>query len=799
VHLASFGALSRDARFALLALRRDPLFVAVASGSLALALGVVTSVYGVIDAALHPPSAIRDPQRVVYIWNGGSGASAGYSRAMFADLALQRQRVFGDVALLDARLTSYSIGSYVDHGMVQVVSREFFRTTGIRPHIGRAFGRADYAAASAPVAMIGFVAWRQALGAQPSALGRTVDVDGRQYTIVGVMPPDVSSHIGADFILPASPSERLTAPTLIGRLRPGVSLPDVQEQFRSGIDAELTSRFGVGRFPFRSNVRSARELPPLMTDLQKMLLAASGLIVLIASANIANLMLARGVRRSREYALRFALGARRSSIARQTLFEALVCAVLAGVIGVILAAWLFDLITYGLTRDVPTLGVIEVSLNWRVFAIAIGTALGAALVFGLYPALRVSSARVNHLLKDGGATVTRRPRVRYSPFVIAQIALTLTLLMGGNLLVQSAEEWRDRDIGFEPRGLLTVMAFVPPILRDSIDMRSWRTSLVDAIAREPDVRSLATVRSVIPAGHGVVVTAPSGGSRRSYLPSYSHVSATYLGTLGIRIHEGRDLVPGDEVSEVGAAVVSRTAARTFWRGESAIGQMLTLGDGGSSAPLVRVVGIAEDVTPTGLGPGVEPSPAVYVARRDSSSRQEAILVRTSAKNERAMQTRLTLRGRDVSPPHGVVSVRPYLAAESSQVAILYFIAGTFIALGRFALSLALFGVFSVRAHDVAHRMREFAVRMSLGASHSDIARLVFRDTMVIVLAGTGIGAVLAMYAGYRLDQWLYGVFYTDVRALLVAEFLLITTTLLASLAPAFRAARSNPVEILRAS
>ncbi|MGH7712461.1 MAG: FtsX-like permease family protein, partial [Gemmatimonadaceae bacterium] len=400
----------------------------------------------------------------------------------------------------------------------------------------------------------------------------------------------------------------------------------------------------------------------------------------------------------------------------------------------------------------------------------------------------------------GAASVTRRARARYSPLVIAQVALTLVLLMAANLLVQSAGELRDRETGFEPRGLLSVSAFVPRHLRDSIDLGGARESLIDAIAREPGVKSVATVRHATPAGSGVVVTLTSGGNRRTYLPSYDHVSANYLATLGVRVVQGRDFVPGDEAAQVGAAVVSRAAARWLWRGENPIGQMLTLADLGREGPLVRVVGVADDVAAASAAAAdAEPSPAVYVVARDASASRGNILVRTSASNERVMQTRIAHRGQGAVPPRTVVHVASYLAGLDREVALRYFIAGVFIAFGVLALGLALFGAFSVRAHDVAQRAREFAVRISLGATRGEIVRSVLRDNTVIVLAGTAIGAFLAMYAGRQLDPLLYGVFYTDVRALLVAELLLMATTLLASLAPALRAARSNPVEILRAS
>ncbi|MEW5918128.1 MAG: ABC transporter permease, partial [Gemmatimonadota bacterium] len=779
---------------ALIALQRDPTFVLVAAGSLGLALAVVAGVYGLVDAATHPVSAVRDADRVVLVSNEGHSQGTGYSAKAFVDIARERQRVFRSTAVVYTGPSGYTIGGESYHGMVVAVSPEFFATTRITPKAGRVLGAVD-ATAGTPGALISFRVWRNALGAQQDAIGRTILVDGRMYTIVGVMPPDATWRLGSDLVLPAT-AEQAGTPSMIGRLRDGISTDAAREQLRADIDPLLTATFGVGRKPFRTSLATVAQLPAAMTDLHKMLLASSGLIVLIASANLANLMLARGLRRRSEYALRFALGARRSSIVCQTFAEALICALLAAAIAVLLAWWLFDTLTYGLTRDIPTMGVVAVSMNWRVFALAILTAIVAACVFGLYPALRASATNLEEALKDGASNVTRRTRLRHSPLVVSQVALTLALLMAANLLLRSAGALRDRELGFEPRGLFTVRVVMNRAVRDSIDMRQVYGSLLGAIEREPGVKQVAAFRYREPDGRAVSVTIGGSGNRRGYLNSYSEVSASYLSTLGIDIVRGRDLAPGDALAEVRTAVVSQAAARSMWRSADPIGQMITLADIGRSGVVVRVVGIAEDIASTFDAHAAEPTPALYVVAHDTVV-SHTLVVRTSTASE--SPARLARRARSALPPHVAPIVAPYSASLDSQVATLYFIANTFVAFAVFALGLALFGVFSVRAIDVAQRNREFAVRMSLGATRGNIARSVLRESTAIVLAGTAVGAFVAMYFGRRLDDWLYGVFYTDVRALVLAEALLIATTLAASLVPALRASRANPVESLRAS
>lgn len=743
---------------------------------------------------------MRNPERVAFVRNHGSGASRGYSPSAFADIVRARARIFETSAFFDGQGTFYAVGDQSHFGMGARVSPEFFEVTGITPKLGRSFGPADFTAGAAPVALVSFDVWRRSLGSQPNALGKSIDVGGRLYSIVGVMPPDVSSGFFADIVLPATARGELTWPTVVGRLRDGVGRNAAQEELRRTVDPVLTEIFGVGLRPFRTELISVTGLPGPMTDLHKMLFLAAALVLIIACANLASLMLARGLARGREYALRFALGAQRSSVICQTLLEALACAVLAAALGILFAIWIFDLLTRGLTSDVPQLGIVAVSLNWRVFAFTAVAACCAALLFGVYPALRASSVRLAQPLKDGAGTTTRRSHGRYSKLVIAQVALTLALLMGSSLLIQSAREMRDRDVGFDPAGLLSLNVYVPRAVRDSLDAGALQRSLLDAIAREPGVSRVATHAYAGAKGSAIFVTLPSGGNRRSYFRTYAVVSPSYLATLGIPVEEGRDFVAGDAQLPVGAAIVSRTAVRALWRGENPLGQMIRLADAHRPGLSVRVIGIAPDVGALVVEtPDVEPAPAVYVVTNDSTPRFDQVIVRGSATDQRALQTRLHRRLHDLLPPRVSAYVRPFLSELDAQVAIRYFMGGTFIALALLALGLALFGVYSVRSHNVALRRREYAVRIALGSTERDVARTVLRESLIVVLAGTGIGAFVAMYVARRLDPWLFGVFYTDVRALVLGELVLIATTLLASLIPALRAARSNPVETLRSN
>ena len=800
-------AFLQDVALAVRSLRRSRGFVIVSVLSLGLALGVTTTMFGIVDAVLNPAVPLRDPARLVSVSNGGDGAGHNVTWYETFTPAQRATGIFDQVAITSRDYSFLRIGSHYDRQVVLSVSPNFFAVTGIRPFLGRAFAADGLDAASGDAAMISFRLWRAALGGQRDLRGASVEVEGQIYRVVGVLPP--YSPPGAVYLpLPPSASAARSATvyaSLVARLASGVSPAQAERTLRAVVDPVLTATYGVGRRPFRYRVEPVLpERPASMDDLQRILLASAFVVLMIACGNLANLMLARGLARERDYALCFALGARRVNLIRQTLVEGLLCALGGAVIGVLIAAWAFDLATYRMTREVPLLGAMAVSLNWRVFAFSALAATITSLAFALLPAIRTSSVDLNLPLKSGAGTTTGRVRSRFSALVVGEVALTMTLLLGAGLLMKAVRAMRTTDLGYNPRGLVEIETYLArgTTKRYGAVSGTDMSRLLERVRSYPGVigAALEGVGSTPRAGQGLVSALAGGGNRRLYAPGYSAVSADFLRTLGVPITQGSDFAQGDAVTR-GAAIVNETAARLLWPSESPVGRMLKLGDLATDAPWVPVVGVARDVRPLStVMPVTDGAPAVWVVPPPGAPvALERVRVRVPAHREAELRTALDRLVRQNLPPGSIVVVKSSMDSFDDAVLARDFVARLFVVFGAIALGLAAVGLYCLLAFTVAERRRELAVRSALGASGAQLARMVAHDAAVMVLAGTGAGAFLAMWLARVLDAMLYSVFYTDVGALLTAEALLIAVAVVACFVPARRAARSDPVEVLRAA
>jgi predicted permease len=799
------NAFLQDAALAVRSLRRSRSFVVVSVLSLGLALGVTTTMFGLVDAVLNPAVPLREPARLVSVSNGGDGARHDVSWYETFEVVQRAGGLFEQIAITSWDYRFLRIGAHYDRQTVLAVSPNFFAVTGIRPFLGRAFAADGRDAASGDAAMISFRLWRSALGGQRDLRAVSVEVEGRFYRVIGVLPPH--SPAGAVYLpLPVSAAATRSAAvfgSLIARLAPGVSAAQAERTLRAVVDPVLTATYGAGRRPFRYRVEPVvPERPASMDNLQRILLASAFVVLMIACGNLANLMLARGLSRDRDYALCFALGATRTNLIRQTLIEGLLCALGGAVIGVLVAAWAFDLATYRMTREVPILGAMAVSLNWRVFALSALAATLTSVAFALLPAIRTSNVDLNLPLKSGAGNTTGRARSRFSALVVGEVALTMTLLLGAALLMKAVRAMRTTDLGYNPRGLLEIETY----LARGATNRYGRVSdaemarLLERVRSYPGVigAALEGVGRTPRTGPGLVSALAGGGNRRLYAPNYFAASADFLRTLGVPIAQGSDFAQGDAVTR-GAAIVNATAARLLWPSESPVGRMLKLGDLETDAPWVPVVGVARDVRPLStVMPVTDATPAVWVVPPPGTGALDRLRVRVVPHREARLRTALDGVVRQSLPPGSIVVVKSSMESFDDSVLARDFIAKLFVVFGAIALGLAAVGLYCLLAFTVGERRRELAVRSALGASGAQLARMVAHDAAIMVLAGTGAGAFLAMWLARVLDALLYSVFYTDVAALLVAEALVIGVSAIACVVPSRRAARSDPVEVLRA-
>lgn len=795
--------LLQDAALAIRSLRRSRAFVITTVLSLGIALGVATTMFGIVDTALNPAVPLRDASRVVSITNSGDGAGHSAPRMDISDGARKAPGLFEDATAVGVRSSFLRIGQHYDRQLVLTVSPNFFSTTGIEPFLGNSLGQASES--SEQMAMVSFRLWRSALGGRRELTAATVDVDGTVYRIVGVLPPYMPAGLNAGVMVSEHQSASGASPgfaVTVGRLREHVTATQAESTLRAVVDPVLTASHGVGRHPFRYGVRPVvSDRPEEMSNLQRILLGSAFIILVIACANLANLMLARGLARERDFALSLALGARRINLVRQTLFQGLACALGGAALGVLIAMWAFDAVTYQMARDVPGLGALAVSLNWRAFAFSVGAATVTSLVFSLFPALRTSGVDLSLPLKSGAGTTTGRVRTRFSALIVAEVALTMTLMLGAGLLMKAVQSMRTTELGYNPRGLLSIETYVARTQGRSAAVSAGdMAGLLATIQRQPGVRhaALEGTGTTPRTGPGLVSALEGGGNRRLFSQRFTTVSADYLKTLGISIAAGRDFVSGDEDSR-GAVIVNETAARLLWPSESPVGRMLKLGDLETDAPWVPVVGVARNVHPISTVMSVDtPGPQLWVVPPNGAPPTlNRVRVRVAAAGEGVMRTALDRISRQTLTPGSIVVVSSALDAFDDAVLARDFVAKLFAVFGAIALGLAALGLYCLLAFTVAERRRELAVRVALGASSVTIGRLVARDALVMVLAGTGVGAFAAMGLARALDALLYDVFYTDVGALLAAEAIVILVSMAAAVVPARRAMQSDPVEVLR--
>ncbi|MBI4420532.1 MAG: FtsX-like permease family protein [Gemmatimonadetes bacterium] len=529
-------------------------------------------------------------------------------------------------------------------------------------------------------------------------------------------------------------------------------------------------------------------------------MAASALaVLLIACANLANLMLARGVARRGELSLRLAIGASRGALVRQLLAEALLLAAAGGALGVFAAAWGVSIAGSEWPR-LPFLALRAPHLSWRIFAFGVLATGATVVLFGLFPALRASRVNVAEPLKESGSTTTGRVR-HYSWLAITQVALALMLLMSATVLAKSAYRIATTIFGYEPRGLLQAI----------VNLRQQQFANGEAVQARFD-HLLETVRGV----EGVRVAATSAGARTDggvaisdyegdslsliSLFGYRQVSPDYFRALGTTVLAGRDFTAGDREAG-GAAIVNEAAAQALWPNQSPVGRLIKLGHPRSPVPWVRVVGMAQNArygTFDIIEPHLPPRPEVYLVPALDSARGRSIVFRAEGDSARvalnvarAIQAAASLR----SPPF----VFPMLINLAYYTNSLRFATRLFTFLGLCGMGLAAVGLYGVLAYAVSRRTREFGVRLALGARAEDLFRMVFHDGAVMFLAGTAIGAFVAMGASTLVESLLFGVPPTDAASLVISELVLLGAALLACLGPALRAMRADPVEILRAT
>ena len=814
--------MRQDLRAIYRAFSRSPVFAATAVLTLAIGIGASTAMFSLVHAVLLQPLPFREPERLVQLWEANPSEGKhqfGVSVQNFGDWHA-RSRSFDDLALMmiDANPAVLGIGDVSVQARQATVTPNLFGMLGARPLIGRGFVPTDGAPASSDgeEVVLSHTFWHRAFGGDSGVVGTSVRVEGAPGTvIVGVMPAGFSFPDEVDIWMPLDVSRTtfgtrdMRGSRVVGRLRPHVTLTSARAELES-VAAGLSREYPSTNSGWTAELASLHESTVGRHRLAMLtLFAATALVMLIGCANASTLLLARGMTRRGELAVRTALGASRGRLAQLLLTEAFVVAAAGGLAALLLAKFLILAAIPLAARFAPRIAAAELSVPVLVFCAA--ASFGAALVSGLLPAVRLSRIDLQTAMKPGGERSTRttaHSRTQQA-VVAAQLALCLVLVVGAMLFIRTFIRLSTIDLGFNPSHVISIDARFP--MYRSMARNRWQLLATDtsAVLRRlqstPGVEAASAINHAPLSGTIVPAQVTVHGSSGQQQAVYRNITPGYFGTLGIAFVAGRDFTDAD-ISDLarlpvpdarrrreGVAIVNATAARMFWPGESPLGRLLsTEYDPGISAR--RVVGVVRDVRSENLR---DRMPAeVYVPYLEDPSFAMTLLVRTRlapAQIVPAMRHEIGQAAPDLSTANAQMLsdvVDESMGSAPFTTVIVSGFAAT-------ALTLSAIGVFGVFASGVAARRSEIGIRIALGATHGAVTRLLLREIATPVALGVAAGAAMAISAGRIIGALLYGVTATDPASFAIAIVVVLLVALGAGSVPIRRALRIDPAESLR--
>ena len=802
--------LWQDLRYGSRMLLGAPGFTLVAVITLALGIGANAAIFSVINSVLLRPLQYPQPERLVWIWGTNPSANIKQETASLPDFVDWKQwgQSFADMGGFTSFSPILTGAGDPERLTGAVVTDGFFATLGVSPQLGRTFTPDEDRPGAQRVVVLSHALWQQRFGGDPRISGQKITLNDNPYLIVGVMPPgfkhplpgmrlpvEVWAPLGLD---PAKTGRRGDFLGVVARLKPGV----VIEQARAEMNA-LMGRLET-QYPATNRGWGVIVLPLLerfvgeMRPTLYLLLAAVGFLLLIACANVANLLLARATLRRREVAIRSALGAGRWRIVRQLLTESALLSLLGGAVGLLLAEWGMDALIGASPASLPRIR--EVNLDWRVVGVAFGVSLVTGVLFGLLPALQAANLHLNEVLKDGGrgaADTARGKRVR-GAIVVAEVALALTLLIGAGLMLRSFARLQNVNPGYNAENVLAVGLSIPAArYKEEPQVVAFYERLLDQVSTMPGAQSAGLVDALPLAGGSYLSFVIEGRVLQptDNEPDAEHrvVSPGYFKAMGIPLIRGRLLSERDHAQSPFATVISETMARRYWPNEDPIGKRINLGDPQTS-PWRTIVGIVGDVRNEGLNS--EPNPQMYISFTQAPRWSLTLIVRGSGDPTgliAGVRSKVAGLDRDL-PLYNIRTLKQMVAESLARERFGLLLIVTFAGL---ALMLAGVGVYGVLAYSVTQRTYEIGVRLALGASRRDVLRLVAGQGMKLVSVGVSIGLLAAFTLTRLMTGLLYGVSPTDPLTFIGVAALLAIVALAACYIPARRAAKVDPMAALK--
>jgi putative ABC transport system permease protein len=795
----------QDLRYAIRTLAGSPGFTIVALLALALGIGANTAIFTVVNAVLLRALPFREPDRLVMIWEKppkGSGRNT-VNPVNFLDWR-ERNRVFEGISAvfqLPSNLTGEGEPEQIFAGLV---SSNFFTLLGVSPALGRTFLPEEEQSGKSPIganAVLSYGLWQRRFGGDPGILGRSITLNDRTVKVIGVMPsgfafPNLKADLWTPYVTNRGSQEGRYLST-VARLKAGVSLTQAQMEME-GIMRQIAQERPEFNAKWSATVVPLHE--QAVGDVRQallVLLAAVGFVMLTACANVANLLLIRATGRTREIAVRAALGAGRFRIIRQLLVESTLLAIAGGAIGLLLAWWGVRALPSLIPPSVPLPRIGEIGLDIRVLAFTLLLSLATGVLFGLAPAFQVSRVDLQEALKQGGRSGAV-PGARWlrGGLVAAEVAVSLLLLIGAGLMIRSFIELQRVDPGFRSDHVLTMSLFMGPsrFARSGplLDQIMTRVHALPQVGAAGAIHFLPlTGRNSGTAVYPSEIPAPGPGSQSGAL--FSIITPGYLHALGIQFLQGRDFEERDRAGSGRVVIINESAARQFYPGENAIGKRLYVASGFGKGPK-EVVGIVRDIRHDALRE--KPKPAVFLPYDQNPSMYSTLVIRSSgdpAQLTNAVKAEIHAVDKNL-PVSEIRSMDGVLADSIARPRVQSMLLSLFATL---ALVLATVGIYGVISYSVSRRTQEIGIRMALGACGANIVKLVLMEGVLLTSAGLVCGIAAALALTRYLATFLYGVAATDAAVFGGISALLMAVALVATVIPARRAARVDPMVALR--
>ncbi|HEY2120955.1 MAG TPA: ABC transporter permease [Candidatus Acidoferrum sp.] len=795
-----------DCRYGLRQLRKNPGFTAIAVLTLALGIGANTAIFSVVDAMLLRPMPYPAPDRLVRIWE--SSLKYNSSRNVvnplnFLDWCDQSQS-FESMAAISGLMTNLNSHGQPIAVQGMQVSPDFFSILRIAPFLGRTFIAADGVSGQDRQVILSYELWQRQFGADRSVVGQKIDVDGQPSQVIGVMPkgfsfPKMKAEVWTP--LPLARTEEFKEGrflTVVARLKPGISIAQAQQEmlrvadFTAQARPDYNKNWSVNVVPMLEDATQGVRRPLLV------LLASVGFLLLIACANVANLLLMRGTGRLRELAVRSALGAARSRIIRQLLAESLLLSLAGMAVGILFAYLSLPALLALIPQSAPLPRSEPISIDARVFLFAFLASLFTVVVFGLVPALRLSTVDLQNALKQGSLRggVGGHQTLRRS-FVVAEVALALLLCIGAGLMLRSLARLTSVDPGFRTEHLLTMHIWMSPShYSDNLKRSQYVNQLLSEIRNTPGVEAAGSTHFLplmdqvsgscfAPADQPVPTPAESPSAQ------FLIISSGYFQTMGTALLSGRDFADRDNFNSLPVAVVNHAFAERYFPAQQILGKQLHVC--WTIEKPVEIVGVVADARQAQLQDA--PEPTIFLSHSQAPMYFATIVVRAAAPRQVAHAAEAAIHR--VDPDQAVSNVQTMESVLSDSVASPRFQAVLLFVFAGLAVVLAMIGVYGVVSYSVSNRSNEIGIRLALGADTADIARSVLGEALAL----TGIALVLGLLGSLALSRLLQTLLFdvkpTDPATLIIVCFVVFAVSALAAALPARRATRVDPVITLR--